>query len=70
MNTKVFTPKESKTVLRIEQTSKDRAEFKRQWQEDRDYKEKIKSERFAAIKERRRNSKLDGSGGINIEINR
>ena len=52
-------PKEAESVQHVEQTAEDRKEYKRQWQEDRDHKEKIKKERFEAINERRKQGKPD-----------
>lgn len=71
MGANAYTPKGGESTRRVEQTPEDRAEFKRQWQEDRDHKEKLKNERFEAIRERRKNNKpggSGGSGGINIEV--
>ena len=69
MVTKVHQPDKPVSVRRIESGPEDRAEFKRQWQEDRKHKEALKRERFAAIKERRKkNPPGSGGNGINIEI--
>lgn len=47
---------------------KDRERFAKQWRDDRDHKEKLKNERFAAIQERRKNKPGGSGGGINIEV--
>lgn len=72
MGANTFQPREGVSTRRIESTPEDRAEFKRQWQEDRKHKERLKDERFAAIRERRKNKPggSGGSGGINVEINK
>lgn len=70
MGANAYTPKSGESTRRIEQTPEDRAEFQRQWKEDKEHKQKLKEERFAAIRERRKNRPggSGGSGGINIEI--
>lgn len=69
MGANAYTPKSGESTRRIEQTPEDRAEFQRQWKEDKEHKQKLKEERFAAIQERRKkNRPSDGGGGINIEV--
>lgn len=71
MGANAHTPKEGVSIRRIESTKEDRAEYQRQWREDREHKQRLKEERFAAIRDRRKN-KPGGSGGsnvINIEVN-
>lgn len=69
MGANAYTPKSGESTRRIEQTPEDRAEFQRQWKEDKEHKQKLKEERFAAIRERRKkNRPSDGGGGINIEV--
>lgn len=72
MGANAYNPDKGVSTRRIEQTPEDRAEFKRQWKEDHEHKERLKEERYAAIRERRKNNKPGGSGGssgINIEVN-
>lgn len=73
MSTRTSTPNKAVSTHRIEQTPEERAEFNKQWRKDRENKEKLKNERFAAIRERRKNNKpgvsRDSGGGINIEVN-
>jgi hypothetical protein len=59
----------SEHKMPVHADKKDRERFAKQWRDDRDHKEKLKNERFAAIQERRKNNKPGGSGGgINIEV--
>lgn len=70
MGANAYNPKGGVSIHKIEQTSEDRAEFKKQWKEDREHKERLKDERYAAIQERRKKNKPGGGsgGGINIEV--
>ncbi|MBD3260990.1 MAG: hypothetical protein GF334_04810 [Candidatus Altiarchaeales archaeon] len=71
MGANAYTPGKGVSIRRVESTKEDRAEYQRQWKEDRKHKEKLKEERFAAIRERRKDKPggSGGSNGINIEVN-
>lgn len=65
----VAAPKGGEHVRHIEQTKEDRAKQVKEFREEKEYQRKVKEERFAAIRERKKNNKPDGSGGgINIEV--
>ncbi len=65
----VFKPKEAESVRHIHSTKEDRAEHLKQFREEKTYQEKVKTERFAKINERRKKGgPSEGKGGINIEV--
>ena len=56
-------------VQHVPADKKDRERFSKQWREGRDHKEKIKNERFAAMREKREsNSPNKNRDSINIKI--
>ena len=57
-------------VRHIPADEEDRKRFAKQWREDRDFKEKVKKERFAKFQERRKNKPGGSGGGINVEVTR
>jgi len=67
----VYTPNKAESVRRIEPTKDERKKYAKQFKEQKEHERKIKDERFAAIRERRKNNKpgSGGSGGgINIDV--
>ena len=66
----VYTPNESESVRHIESTKEDRAKHAKEFREQKKHEQKCKEERFAAIRERRKNKPGSGGsgGGINIEV--
>lgn len=61
--------KDSVSVRRINTTTEDRKKHAKEFREDKEYKQKIKEERFARIEERRKGKPSGGKGGgINIEV--
>ncbi len=67
----VYTPDKAESVRRIEPTKDERKKYAKQFKEQKEHERKIKDERFAAIRERRKNNKpgSGGSGGgINIDV--
>ena len=64
----VATPKGGEHIQHIHSTKEDRAKHAKQFREGKKREDKLKDERFAAIRERRKNKPgSGGSGGINIE---
>lgn len=63
----VATPPGGEHVRHIEQTKEDRARQVKEFREEKEYQRKVKEERFAAIRERRKNNP-GGGGGINVEV--
>ena len=63
-------PGAGESVRHITQTDEDRRRFSEEFRKDKEYKQRIKEERFASIKERRKKRAPSGSsgGGINIEV--
>ena len=64
----VATPPGGESVRHIEATKEDRAKYAKEFREQKEYERKIKDERFAAIKEKRKNKPRGGGSGINIEV--
>ncbi len=67
----VATPPGGEHVQHIHSTKEDRAQHAKEFREQKKHQDKIKDERFAAIRERRKNKKPDSGGsggGINIEV--
>ncbi len=65
----IFQPKEAVSVRHIEADAEDRTKHAKQFREQKDHEAKLKDERFAAIRERRKKGSVGGSGaGINIEV--
>lgn len=60
------------SVRHIPQTEDDRKRHAKEFREQKKHEREMKEERFAAIRERRKNKKPGGSGGsgggINIEV--
>jgi len=70
---KVYTPSATISNQKIVTTKEDRARDVQQFKERKAEQERIKTERFAKIKDRKKNKPGGGSGGlggrgINIEI--
>ncbi len=68
---KVYTPNKVESVHKIEPTKEERKKFAKEFKEEKKHQQKIKDERFAAIRERQKNNKpgSGGSGGgINIDV--
>ena len=67
----VYTPDKAESVRRIEPTKDERKKYAKEFREQKEHERKVKDERFAAIRERRKN-KPGGSGGsgggINLEV--
>jgi len=67
----VYTPNKAESVRRIEPTKDERKKYAKQFKEQKEHERKIKDERFAAIRERRKNNKTGSGGsggGINIDV--
>ena len=65
---KVYTPKKAESVRKIEPTKEERKKFAKEFREEKEHQQKIKDERFAAIRERRKNKPGGSGGGINIDV--
>jgi len=63
----VATPKGGEHVQNVHSTKEDRVKHAKQFREEKKHQDKLKDERFAAIRERRKKNGSGGSGGINIE---
>ncbi len=64
----VATPKGGEHIQHIHSTKEDRAQHAKEFREEKKHQDKLKDERFAAIRERRKKNDSGGSGaGINIE---
>ncbi len=67
----VYTPKKAESVHRITPSKDERKKYAKEFKEQKEHERKIKDERFAAIRERRKNNPggSGGSGkGINIDV--
>jgi hypothetical protein len=65
----VATPRGGESVRHLAATKKDRAKHSKQFREQKEYERKIKEERFAAIRDKRKNKPGgEGGGGINVEV--
>ena len=56
------------SIRNIPASRKDREELNKSFREQKQLEQKLKEERFAKIKERRKNRPPGPSGGINIEV--
>ena len=67
---KVYTPDKVESVRRIEPTKEERKKYAKEFKEQKEYQRKVKDERFAAIKERRKGQRKPSGagGGINVEV--
>ena len=65
---KVFTPKKGETVRHIDMTKEDRQNNLKDFREDKMHQQRLKEERFATIRERRKNRPGGSGGGINITV--
>lgn len=68
---KIYTPDKAESVHRIEPTKDERKKYAKEFREQKEHERKIKDERFAAIRDRRKNNPggSGGSGGgINLEV--
>ncbi len=64
----VATPKGGEHIQHIHSTKEDRIKHAKEFRDQKKHEDKLKDERFAAIRERRKNNDSGGSGGgINIE---
>jgi hypothetical protein len=64
----VATPPGGEHVQHIETTKEDRIRHAKEFREQKEHERKIKEERFAALRERRKNKPGGSGGGINIEV--
>jgi len=64
----VYTPNKAESVRRIEPTVSERKKYAKEFREQKEHERKIKDERFAAIRERRKNNPGGSGGGINIDL--
>ncbi len=70
---KIYTPDKAESVHRIEPTKDERKKYAKEFREQKEHERKIKDERFAAIRDRRKNKPGHGGsarsgGGINIDV--
>ncbi len=66
----VATPPGGEHVQHIHSTKEDRAQHAKEFREEKEFQRKTKDERFAAIRERRKNKpggRGGSGGGINVE---
>jgi hypothetical protein len=63
----VYTPDKPESRHQVHATPEDRKKHAEQFREQKAHEQKLKDERFAAIRERRKKGP-GGSGGINIEV--
>ena len=64
----VATPPGGEHIQHIHSTKEDRAKHAKQFREQKDVELKEKDKRFAAIRERRKNTPGGSGGGINVEV--
>lgn len=65
--TTIYTPEGTESIRHIHSTKEDRAEHREQFREQKAHEQKMKDERFAKIREGRKNQP-SGAAGINIEV--
>ena len=63
----VFKPNEAESTRHLHQTDSERRQYNKEFKEQKAHEQKLKEERFDAMRERRKSASGAGKG-INIEV--